>query len=332
MMLATTIPLPPSSYADQAPAPNGPERGFAPKRWAHNDGLYWGSPETCNAIEPGFYTSDHLNGLGFCLRRMRSTTDNLLRLPDPICDMLLSEFSLFWERASHMSARGLTAKRGILLYGPPGSGKTSAVQLMSNHIIKEMGGVAVFVGHPQVAAGALQLLRGLEPSRPLILLYEDIDAMVDVYGEASLLALLDGELQIANVVNVATTNYPERLDPRFTNRPGRFDRISLVGFPLPEARDAYFKAKAPELSDEQRARWVDVSDQWSLAHLRELVVAHLELGEPEDVVIERLQTMHDQLPKSDDARDRKFGFGGPREMQAYAARNVAGVAGRRGGY
>ena len=128
---------------------------FVPKRYAHSDGLYWGSPETCDALAPGFYMPAHLNGLGPALRRTQTVTDNLLRLPDPTCDMLLNEFVLFWERSGEMVKRGLTAKRGLLLYGPPGSGKTSAVQIMSHHMIREMNGVVIFIDHPPTAAAAL---------------------------------------------------------------------------------------------------------------------------------------------------------------------------------
>lgn len=291
---------------------------FVPRRYAHDNGLYWGSPETSDALLPGFYEPGHYPAIGPTMRKMSVETDNLLRLPDPICDMLLAEFTTFWARIPEISQRGLTVKRGLLLYGPPGSGKTSAVQLMAAHMIHEMQGIVVMVNEPRITALALGLVRGLEPNRPIILLYEDIDAMVEIYGEAGLLALLDGELQVGSVVNVATTNYPERLDHRFTDRPGRFDRIALVGMPQKAAREAYFAVKAPDLDEVTRERWVKVSEGWSIAHLRELVVAHLVLGEPQDEVIERLSSMREQLPKSEDARESRVGFGRER-VAAYRA-------------
>jgi len=321
-----------NSLAECAPAPTQTEGSggatFVPKRYAHSDGVYWGSPETCDALEPGFYEPGVVPNLGPFLRRLQMKTDNLLRLPDPICDMLLSEFVLFWTRAPEMAKRGLSVKRGLMLYGPPGSGKTSAVQLMSHHMIREMRGVVVLVNHPHSTAAALQLVRRLEPDRPIILLYEDIDAMVDMHGEAGLLALLDGELQVGNVVNVATTNYPERLDPRFTDRPGRFDRITLVGMPEAPARAAYFAAKAPDVPEPRRERWVIASDGWSIAHLRELIVAHLVLGEEDESVIERLTGMREQLPKSADANSGSFGF----HNEARQLRAARGVSAGRGRY
>lgn len=304
--------------------------GFVPKRYAHSDGVYWGSPETCDALQAGFYMPFVLPNGAPAMKKMETQTDNLLRLPDPICDMLLSEFVLFWNKSALMAERGLTVKRGLMLYGPPGSGKTSAVQLMAHHMIREMGGVVMLVDYAPIAAAALQLLRQLEPNRPVILLYEDIDAIVERHGESGLLALLDGELQVGNVVNVATTNYPERLDPRFTDRPGRFDRITLVGMPEAPARAAYFAAKAPDVPEPRRERWVIASDGWSIAHLRELVVAHLVLGEEDEAVIERLTGMRDQLPKSDDAGRGVFGFG--ERNNARRAQRAGAMGGRAQGF
>jgi energy-coupling factor transporter ATP-binding protein EcfA2 len=301
---------------------DGRSAAFVPKRYAHADGVYWGSPETADALLPGFYEPGSAPGIGPFLRRMAMKTDNLLRLPDPICDMLLNEFVKFWDCSPEMTRRGLSVKRGLMLYGPPGSGKTSAVQLMSHHMIREMNGVVILVDHPHTTAASIQLMRQLEPERPLILLYEDIDAMVDRHGEAGLLALLDGELQVGNVVNVATTNYPERLDPRFTDRPGRFDRITLVGMPEAPARRAYFAAKAPDVAEPRREQWVIASDGWSIAHLRELIVAHLVLGEDDAEVISRLSGMREQLPKSDDARTSTLGFGQRNVMRAASRRSL----------
>lgn len=298
---------PPPMAADDPQDPSNPRR-FTPKHYAVDGGLYWGSPETATKLDAAFYMPSAMPGIGPCLRKLETRTDDLLRLPDPTCDMLLKEFVDFWSKADQMARRGLATKRGLFLHGPPGSGKTSALQLMCHHMIREMGGVVVLVNHPQTTAAALQLVRQVEADRPIILVYEDIDAMVEHYGEPGLLALLDGELQVANVVNVATSNYPERLDPRFTDRPGRFDRITLVGMPLPEARAAYFAAKAPEIDEAERTRWVHASEGWSLAHLRELIVAHLVLEEPADVVIERLNGMRERLPKSGDHRAGKVGF------------------------
>ena len=208
-----------------------------------------------------------------------------------------------------MQLVGLTAKRGLMLHGPPGSGKTSAVVLMAHHMIKELGGVVVIVGHPETTSELLRDFRKIEPDRPLIAIWEDIDALIERNGEAQYLSMLDGEHQISNIVNVATTNYPERLDRRFVDRPGRFDRVQHVPMPLREARLAFLQARAPDVDEETIQKWADASDGWSLAHLRELIVSATILEYDANKTIERLDKMGREVTGDMDERGKStLGF------------------------
>lgn len=147
-------------------------------------------------------------------------------------------------------------------------------------------------------------MRRIEPERPLICVLEDINEMVDQYGEHALLALLDGETQIDNVVFVATTNYPERLDQRLVNRPSRFDEIIKIGMPSAEARSVYFRARLNkmELSDGKLAEWVKDTEGLSIAHLKEIVVAVYCLGREYAETLKRLKSMRNGL-RSSSARE-----------------------------
>jgi energy-coupling factor transporter ATP-binding protein EcfA2 len=291
-----------------APDRRGDPSDVTPSSWAVMGDAFMAVPETTQTLPPGFYVP-MVTPRGRMLRQMPITTDGLIALPDPVIEALLAEFVTFWNQAQKFAEMRLAPKRGLLLWGPPGSGKTSAVQRMAAHMIHTLGGVCVMANDPGLTAGCLQDLRTIEPTRPLICVFEDLDAMCDMYNRSELLALLDGELQVANVVNVATTNYPERLEPRFANRPGRFDRIQLVGMPSAEARAVYFKHRVPEISDEKLVKWVAASDGWSVAHLRELVVATEILGDPVEATIDRLSNMH-QIPNSDrdDPKRQLLGF------------------------
>lgn len=285
--------------------------------WAVSGETFWASPNAVEALPPGFYRCCS-SMRGPYLERMRFSSDEILRLPDPVCDMLLKEFVTFWAASAKFAARGLSAKRGLILWGPPGSGKTTAVAQMAAHMIEEKGGIVVVASDPASTTENLHNIRKIEPTRPLIVVYEDLDALVERYGEAQYLALLDGEYQISNVVNVATTNYPERLDKRFVDRPGRFDRVTFVDFPQAEARAAYFAAKAPEIDDVTRARWVKSTEGWSIAHLRELIVATQALGDGDDDTIKRLNEMREMI--ASDA---------PPELNAVGLQTVAGMIGGR---
>lgn len=278
-----------------------------PASWAVMGNVYQPVPDTTKKLPAGFYAcKSSMRGPYFEL--MDITTDGLLRLPDKTTDMLLHEFVTFWERIDKFAHRGLSPKRGIMLWGPPGSGKTSAVQVMAQHMIDALDGVVVMAAEPETTAALLAGLRTIEPTRPIIVVYEDLDALVERFGEAQFLAMLDGELQVADVVNVATTNYPELLDARFIDRPGRFDRVQYVGMPTEEARRCYLKARLTEIEPGRLERWVDASDGWSIAHLRELVVATDVLGESDDATIDRVDDMRVH-PSSDAPPGKRNGVG-----------------------
>lgn len=255
--------------------------------------------ETIHELPPAFYQCAVDNYGKPYMRQMDISIDDLIDLQDATAKMLAREFVDFWERAELFRAAGFSQKRGILLYGPPGSGKTSAIMSMAHHMIERLKGVVIVADRPEVMVECLAHFRMNEPERPAIILYEDMDTLVQRFGEAGYLSLLDGEHQVNHVVNVATTNYPECLDRRFVDRPGRFDRVEYVGMPCAEVRRRYLEAKAPDVAPDIIERWVAASEDWSLAHLRELVAAAVLLGEDEDDVIARLQDMREETLSSD---------------------------------
>lgn len=276
--------------------------------WAVHGNLYGPTPETLLNLPSGFYRGI-MTGKGPFAERFAIDIDGLMELPDPVCDMLVAEFVTFWERAHRFAKMGLIAKRGILLHGPPGSGKTSALQRMAAHAIQKLNGVVWFITDPHVDSILLKELRQIEPDRPLIVVYEDLDGILERSQQSMVLAMLDGELQVKNAVNIATTNYIERLGARIVDRPGRFDRVQRVGMPNIEARTAYFLGRIPTLPDKTVAAWVEASEGWSIAHLRELVVAVEVLGENAEAVIERLREMG-RLPVGEWGEDESVvGFG-----------------------
>lgn len=124
---------------------------------------------------------------------------------------------------------------------------------------------------------------------------EDVDEIINRFGEHTLLALLDGENQVENIVHIATTNYPEILGARIVNRPSRFDERILVGMPTALARQTYLSRTTFGLSLKELDRWVKDTDGLSIAHLRELAAAVLCLEQPYDQVIQRLKAMKHKI-------------------------------------
>src|SRR5262245_5221029 len=163
--------------------------------------------------------------------------DDLIDFADSLPAKILHEIENFWDLGEIFSRHGYLHRRGYLLYGPQGSGKSSVVHQVVHRIIKA-GHVAVFCEHPGVLTRTMELFRKIEPERPLVCMFEDIDAIIELHGDSELLQWLDGSHQINKVINIATTNYPERLDRRIVSRPRRFDRIIKIEAPGPHIREA----------------------------------------------------------------------------------------------
>ena len=218
-------------------------------------------------------------------------TDKLVDLHDPASDEIISGIRKFWASEKEYKRLGMLYKRGIFLWGPAGSGKTVTVTMLMRELV-ECGGIVIFCENPHLTVRALETFRKVEDERRLIVVLEDIEEIMNIYGEHTILALLDGEHQVANVVNIATTNFPEKLGARIVNRPSRFDHVKKIGMPNDLAREAYFEATVPKpFPTTDLRQWVNDTNGMSIAHLRELVVAVKCLDEPYGKTIERLKKM-----------------------------------------
>lgn len=302
---------------------NGPDwaRALASAScWAQSGNSFFPVNSVVGEIPPGAYRCQFSNNGPF-LEKMNINIDHLLKLPDSATEILLEEFSKFWTLKSAFDKRGFTFKRGMLMWGPPGSGKTSAVWQMTQRLIKDHKGIVVFIEDPQIAIWCMTVLRRIEPKRPLITVMEDIDTIIQRHGEHHLLALLDGEFQLDNVVHLGTTNYPDMIPRRFIDRPSRFDTVMKVGMPSTAAREAYFRAKEPELDADTLERWVAETAGYSVAHLREVCIAIQCFQQPETAVFERLNKMRQIIDVNMDGEERsQAGFlSGVHSMQDYAA-------------
>ena len=294
------------------PLPHEEEFNSTKKNWATSDGTYWAIGDTCKTIPNGLYAPGHSEEIGYYLSTLKNDTDNIIDLPDSESENLLNEIKEFTTMAEAFKKHGFLYKRGVLLYGPPGSGKTVTIQQLIRLFTKSIDGIAVMCDHPQLLLGALRNFRKIESNRQILVVLEDLDALIDRYQESDFLNMLDGEAQLQNVVYVATTNYPELLDARFKDRPSRFDTIRKIGMPTEEARRHYLQVKLPDMDVTEL---VEGSDGYSVAYLRELIVLTQCFKLSTEDAFERLNYMRANLPDSADCKKGSFGFSTPKEKK-----------------
>ncbi len=150
---------------------------------------------------------------------------------------------------------GITPPRGILIFGPPGCGKTLlakavATESESNFIsVKGPEMLSKWVGESEKAVR--QIFKKAKQAAPTIIFFDEIDAITSHRGIEvgsrvgervlnQLLIEMDGVEELHSVVVIAATNRPDMLDLALL-RPGRFDKVLLVPAPDGKAREEILK-------------------------------------------------------------------------------------------
>lgn len=261
-----------------------------------------------DTLPPGFYLASDGEGLSNVkLRKVEVSTDDLLLTKDSVVPGIIKEIQTFLTRGDIFRKFGFNHKRGYLFYGAAGGGKTSALSLMAREFFSR-GGIVLMGENAWMIKSALQDIRKVNKETPLMVLLEDIDAMIDKGDEAELLSILDGQYSSGNTVNVATTNYPEKLDNRMTNRPSRFDRRIEFGLPSEEVRREYILTKlAVDQTESEIDVWVKLTEGMGFAHLKEVVSSVKCLGNDLHETIKLIKDLK-KLPKSK-SQDNAVGFG-----------------------
>jgi energy-coupling factor transporter ATP-binding protein EcfA2 len=287
-------------------------------QWAiHNGGKFSPTLSTTEKLEAGFYEVGYDSNTGHYLEKKDVNTDELYELPSAELMDIIEDIEKFWNRKHKYKEYNFIHKRGILLYGEPGCGKSAIIQLCTKQLTQTMGGIVINVTNGDQLdwySKMIGKLRQVEPERPLVVIFEDIDAIASEgsWTTSMILNLLDGIKQIDNVVYIATTNHPDKLEDRITNRPSRFDRRYEVELPNEDVRRAYIQNK---LSDEDLKKinidmWITESDGFSLAHMRELVISVITMDNSFEDTVARLKGMKIK-PKIKSKTLKSIGFGKP---------------------
>lgn len=289
----------------KTPAPGEATGSDRLVQYSHLGAAFLPAVGTVRNLPPGIYRIVQINQQ-MCFERHHVVTDDLLRLPDSKSDMVISEIETFWPKKAIFKQFGFTHKRGVLLHGPPGSGKTSTIAFICKQMIEAKGIVILGNIHPQTLSRMLNEFRQIEPSRPVVVVMEDIDTIIKDHGESEVLALLDGESSIDSVVYLATTNYPENLDGRITNRPSRFDRVVEIGMPNEAARLLYLKSRKLPLKESELSKWAADTKELSISHIKEIIVGVFCFDRTFGDELKRIKSMK-YTPKSGGAGNVGFG-------------------------
>jgi transitional endoplasmic reticulum ATPase len=160
------------------------------------------------------------------------------------------------------TSMGIEPPKGILLFGPPGCGKT----LLARTIASESEANFISIKGPEILSkwvgesekAIREIFRKARMASPAIIFLDEVDSIVPRRGAgysdsgvtqrmiSQLLTEMDGLIALQNVVVIAATNRPDILDPALI-RPGRFDRLIYVPAPDSESRLEILKIYTKEM-------------------------------------------------------------------------------------
>ena len=236
------------------------------------------SRSTVGKLEAGVYdiTVDYNTGMPVYSKKSIKS-DSLLRFEDSRYNTVMEEVNGFWDMGPKYEELGYIHKRGFLMYGRPGVGKSCLSRLVIEDAINK-DCVVFFSKDFREAVKCIQTFREIEESRKVLFVFEDLDEILG-YSEHSFLEFMDGEDSLNGCLVLATTNYPERLPERVL-RAGRMDVKVEIHNPPATGRAAYFKSKVPLMAEESLQEMVDSTDDFSFAECREFLVNHLLYSNP----------------------------------------------------
>ncbi|VDC06305.1 unnamed protein product [Peniophora sp. CBMAI 1063] len=233
-------------------------------------------------FEQGFWFRD-----GLLWRELQDADWEDIILEEDFKDNLRQDVYNFFESERMYQQYKLPWKRGIILYGPPGDGKTVTLKALMKDC-DMLGYIPLYVksfksrffNEEECIAKVFQQAR---LQAPCLVVFEDVDSLINSENRSVFLNQLDGIAGSEGVAVLATTNHFDRLDEGIADRPSRFDRKFLFDDPERHARLMYARYWQNKLKNSDNVKFPDeltisVADNtegFSFAYLKEVFVSAL---------------------------------------------------------
>lgn len=212
--------------------------------------------------------------------------------------------------------------RGMLMVGPPGTGKTKIARILmtqTDHTfiwVSSKDLTKTWYPEEKIALG-FQLARQLAPCT---LCLEDIDNWIDGKIVDMMKTELDGVKKNKGVITILTTNNPEKLPSALLDRPGRFHDVLNFDVPTKELRQEMITRWAGELEEESLKTIVDSTEGYSGAYMWELIEFAKDIAESDD--LEMADALVASLVKLSDQKELIQSIQGVKKSAEIYLRNI----------
>ncbi|KAH9844113.1 P-loop containing nucleoside triphosphate hydrolase protein [Rhodofomes roseus] len=260
----------------------------------------------------GYWRKDH----NLWIEVQKANWDDVI-LKQEFKDRLQKDVNGFFESETLYKNLAIPWKRGLIMYGPPGNGKTISMKaIMKECDAKGYAPLYVksfksFMGEEGSMALVFDKAREMAPC---VLILEDLDSLINDSNRSFFLNQLDGLEGNDGLLLIGSTNHFDKLDPALSGRPSRFDRKWEFEDPDEEERALYTKYWQDKLKSNKDIDFPDslvheiaaTTNKFSFAYLKEafvstlVIMAGFEEGDKPDfasVLKGQVKTLRDQLDK-----------------------------------
>ncbi len=221
-------------------------------------------------------------------RSVQESTWEDVILDKDLKDVLVRDVEGFFDCKDDYQQFAVPWKRGIILHGLPGNGKTISIKALMNSLFARPNPIpTLYVKSLAGCHGPHYAIRQIfvkaRQMAPCLLVFEDLDSLITDQVKSFFLNEVDGLESNDGIMMIGSTNYLERLDPGISKRPSRFDRKYHFTLPASAERTQYcdyWKSKLagnktidfpPELS----TAIADLTSDFSFAYLKEAFITSL---------------------------------------------------------
>lgn len=262
---------------------------------------------TIPKLPPGFYTLSLNKNNEYICTELDIISDELFILNGTHISDILTEIQQFWDSKEIYEKSKLIHKRGFLLEGYPGTGKSSTITLLGleliqrNGVVFKISGIRNLIDYTHFMKN---YYRKIEPNTPVITILEDLENYLE--APEVILDFMDGKSNINNHVFITTSNDLSEIPDTYI-RPSRIDYRIEIPLPDSETRKEYFTNM--EVPENDLEYLVTNTENFSLADLKELWISIYILKKEISDSINQLKFPKQKINYlSSNPKENKFGL------------------------